>query len=83
MNEFDDRVSIHMTTPISELRNNARVYNDTYYILKNNTPTPRTSYASSTMSYAYPSTTYTTPRTSHRILEQIHKRNLDPLMYKV
>jgi len=83
MNEFDDRILIHEPTPTPEPRSHARVYNDAYYILKTNTPTPMSSYASSTMSYADPSTTYTTARTNHRILEKRHKRNLDPLRYKV
>ena len=75
MNEFNDRILIHTVTPAPEPRSHARVYNDAYYILETNTPTPRTSYASSTMSYANPSITYTTPRTSHKIPKQRHRRN--------
>lgn len=40
MEEFDDRISIHMATSILESRNHARVYNNPCYILKSNTPTP-------------------------------------------
>jgi len=83
MNKFDDRILIHTSTPVPKSRSHSRVYNDAYHILKINTPTPRTNYASSIMSYANPSTPYTTPRTSHRISKQRHKRNLDPLRYKV
>ena len=69
MNEFDDRILICTTTPAPDSRSHARVYNDAYHILKTNTPTPRTSYAYSITSYVDPSTTYTTPRISHRILD--------------
>ena len=83
MNEFDDRILVHMATPIPESRSHDREYNDAYHILKTNTPTPRNSYASFITSYVDPSTTYTTPRTSHRILDPRHRRNLDPLRYTI
>jgi len=83
MNEFDDRILICIATLAPKSRGHTRVYNDVYHILKTNTPTPRTSYASYIMSYVDPITTYTTPRTSHRILEQIHWRNIEPLRYEV
>ena len=69
INAFDDRILIHTATPTPKSRSHARVYNDAYHILKTNTPTCRTSYVSSIMTYVDPSSTYTTPRTSHRILE--------------
>jgi len=82
MDEFDDRFSIHTTTPLPKSRSHARVYNNTYHILKTNTSTPRTS-SSSIMSYMDPSTTYTTPRTSHRTPKLRQRGNIDPLRYKV
>lgn len=44
MEEFDDRISIHIATPTLESRNHARGYNNPCYVLKSNTPTPLSSY---------------------------------------
>lgn len=83
MNEFDDRILIHTATLVPESRSHARVYNYAFHFFKINTPTPRTSYASSITSYVDPSTPYTTPRTSHRIPKQRHRIYIYPLRYKV
>lgn len=79
MEEFNDRISIHIANPISKSRSHSRVYNYAYHILKTNTPTPKNSYSSSITSYINPSTTHTIPRMSHRILKQ---NNLNTSRYK-
>lgn len=65
MHEVDDRISIHITTSILELRSQAQLYNNTYHILKTNTSSPRDSH-SSTRGHLDFGATYITLRTRHR-----------------
>jgi len=44
MEEFDDRISIHTTIPIPELRYHSRFYNNPFHVLKSNTLTPFSSH---------------------------------------
>lgn len=41
---FYDHVSIHIATSLSKIENPRRVYDYPHYVLKINTPTPRTSH---------------------------------------
>lgn len=44
MEEFVDQIFIHTTSPMYEIRNNFKVYDNPFHILKSNTPSPLARY---------------------------------------